>query len=310
MTDEQQGIYQADLSDLIGLKPQRVVSLVPSVTESLFDLNIGNRLIAVTDYCEHPVDKVAALPKVGGTKNPDIQRIIEMRPDLVIMNQEENRLPDAEALNAAGIKVWATHPRTVAEAINLLWDIVGVFDETSMVPRIQQIDKVYDMMALAAEVLPRLKTFIPIWDNPWMTFNQDTYPHDLLYRLGAENVFAERERHFPLDADIGDAEPLADDDPRIADRDVRYPRVSLQEIVDAQPELVLLPTEPYAFNEVDAASFARLDIPAAKFGTIYVVDGSLLTWHGTRLSLALQELPPLIDEARYKIYPEENGDFE
>lgn len=307
---DDQNLYQADLSDLIGLKPERVVSLVPSVTESLFDLNIGDRLVAVTDYCEYPADKVANLPKVGGTKNPDIQRIIALRPDLVIMNQEENRLPDAEALSAAGIKIWVTHPRTVADAINVLWDIVGIFDETTMVPRIQHIDRVYDMMSLSANAQPRLKTFVPIWTDPWMTFNQDTYIHDLLYQVGAVNVFAERERQFPLQADLGNAEPHDPDDPRIAERDTRYPRVSLQEIVDAQPELVLLPTEPYRFNEVDAQSFAMLDIPAAAYNNIYVVDGSLLTWHGTRMALALRELPPLIDEARYKIYPDENGDFE
>ncbi len=309
MMDEQY-FYQAELLNLIGLKPERVVSLVPSVTESLFDLNIGDRLVAITDYCEHPADKVEHLPKVGGTKNPDVEQIIALAPDLVIMNQEENRLADAEAISAAGIRIWVTHPRTVAEAINMLWDIVGIFDETSMVPRVQHIDRVFDMMSLSAEAQPRLKTFVPIWHDPWMTVNRDTYVHDLLYHLGAENVFADRQRQFPLDADLGEAEPLAPDNPRIAERDTRYPRVSLQEIVAAQPELVLLPTEPYRFNEVDAQSFAMLDIPAAKYNNIYVVDGSLLTWHGTRLALALRELPPVIDEARYKIYPDENGDFE
>ncbi|PJF43754.1 MAG: ABC transporter substrate-binding protein [Phototrophicales bacterium] len=306
----EQYIYQADLSDLIGLKPQRVVSLVPSMTESLFDLNMGDRLVAVTDYCEHPADKVAHLPKVGGTKNPNIKQIIALKPDLVIMNQEENRLADAEALSNAGIRIWVTHPRTVAEAINMLWDMVGIFDETSMVPRIQHIDRVYDMMALAAESQPRLKTFVPIWRDPWMTFNRDTYIHDLLYHLGAENVFADRMRQFPLKADLGQAEPLPSDDPRVSERDVRYPRVSLEEIVSAQPELILLPTEPYAFSESDVEIFSALDIPAVHYQNIYVVDGSLLTWHGTRIAQALRELPPILDEARNKIYPTENGVFE
>ena len=107
--------------------PQRVISLVPSMTESLFDLDIGDRLIAVTDYCTKPAEKVARLPKVGGTKNPDISQIIALQPDMVLMNNEENRLEDQQALEAAGITTWVTGPHTVFEALNLLWDIMDIF---------------------------------------------------------------------------------------------------------------------------------------------------------------------------------------
>lgn len=282
----------------IDFVPQRVVSLVPSITESLFDLNLGQRLIAITDYCIHPADKVARLPKIGGTKNPDIERIIALRPDLVMMNSEENRRQDAEALQNAGIAIWSSHPQTVAEAINLLWEIMEVFDDATMVPRVRAIEQNFDIVSLAAKAETPIRTFVPIWRDPWMTFNQQTFIHDLLSSLGLENIFADRERHYPLKADLGQAEPLSADDPRIAERDTRYPRVTLDEIAAHQPQLILLPNEPYNFQETDAALFYQLRVPAAQCGNIYQVEGSWLTWHGTRLAQALQELPPMIAEAR------------
>lgn len=274
--------------------PRRVVSLVPSVTETLFDLNIGGRVVGVTDYCKYPVDKVATLPKVGGTKNPDIRKIIALRPDLVIMNREENREQDAAALKDAGIATWITQPNTVREALDLLWTIMDVFEEPSMVPRVRLIEITYEWtLAAAVEVTPR-RVFVPIWRDPWMTINANTYVHDLLRVCGAANVFAERERHFPLAADLGLEAPLPPDDPRVTGRDVRYPRITLDEVAVAQPEIVLLPDEPYLFTENDAEEIRKLDIPAARTGAVHLVDGSILTWHGTRLAYALRDLPPLL----------------
>lgn len=285
----------------IDFVPRRVVSLVPSITESLFDLNLGDRVVGVTMYCTRPVDKVARLPKVGGTKNPDIQKIINLRPDLVMMNDEENRREDAEALRAAGIPLWVTGPRTVLAAINLLWEIMDIFDESGMVPRVRHIERVMDIVSPAMNAYKPLRTFMPIWRDPWMTFNRDTYIHDLMEVLGMENVFADRERQFPLDADLGETAPLADDDPRVVGRDRRYPRVTLEEIEATQPELVLLPNEPFEFSEADADVFLAMDIPAAKVSNIYLLDGALLTWHGTRLDAALRELPVMIQEARQRL---------
>jgi ABC-type Fe3+-hydroxamate transport system substrate-binding protein len=274
--------------------PRRVVSLVPSVTESLFDLNLGSRVIGVTDYCTRPADGVRRLPRVGGTKNPDIEAIVALRPDLVIMNREENRKADAEALQAAGVPIWVTHPNTVREALDLLWAIMDVFEEPSMVPRVRLIEVTYEWtLGVTVGLAPR-RVFVPIWRDPWMTFNRDTYMHDLLRVCGAENVFADRDRRHPLAAEYNKVEALPIDDPRLADRDVRYPRITLDEAVAAQPEIVLLPDEPYAFTQADADDMARLDIPAARNHQIHQVDGSLLTWHGTRIAYALRDLPPLL----------------
>lgn len=276
--------------------PQRVVSLVPSLTESLFDLDLGPRLVGVTAYCVRPVMGVQLLPRVGGTKNPDVDAILRLEPDLVLMNDEENRREDAEKLQSAGIPVWVTGPRTIVDVLNLLWTIMDIFDHAVMVPRVREIERAYDYTLAAARGAPSVPTFAPIWRDPWMTFNADTYAHDVLRVCGAANVFADRERQFPLAADLGDADPLPDDDPRAAGRDRRYPRITLDEVVAAQPELVLLPDEPYAFAAEDVEAISALDIPAAHSGRIYRVDGSLLTWHGTRVAYALRDLPALILE--------------
>jgi len=286
---DEPSVYAYEIEKPVDYIPQRVVSLVPSVTESLFDLNIGSRVVGVTDYCTRPAEGVRRLPKLGGTKNPNIQAIQALHPDLVIMNQEENRREDAEALQSAGVPVWVTHPNTVREALNLLWSIMDVFEEPSMVPRVRLIEVAYEWtLGVVRELQPK-RAFVPIWRDPWMTFNRDTYIHDLLRTCGVENVFADRVRQFPLKADLGLVEPIPADDRRVVDRDVRYPRISLDEVIVAQPELILLPDEPYEFAQKDADELAQLGLPA----TILLVDGSLLTWHGTRIAYALRDLPPL-----------------
>jgi ABC-type Fe3+-hydroxamate transport system substrate-binding protein len=295
VTDNTTYVYQMEAP--VRTPPRRVVSLVPSVTESLFDLNLGDRLVAITDYCVHPADKVARLPRIGGTKNPDVARIIDLRPDMVIANQEENRREDVEALQAAGIPVWVTFPRTVADAFNLLWNIMHVFDETSMVPRIRLIEQTMDWVVRMGE--QRLeenpcRVFVPIWLDPLMTFNADTYAHDLLRVCGGLNVFSDRERQYPLSADLGQAEAYPADDPRAAGRDTRYPRITFDEVVAAQPDMVLLPSEPFLFTEEHISLFARLDIPAVRKNQIALVDGSLLTWHGTRMAYAFNTIPALL----------------
>lgn len=294
MNDHTGDQYHARMESPVNTVPRRVVSLVPSLTESLFDLDLGDRLIAITDYCVHPANRVESLVRVGGTKNPDTDRIIAMQPDLVLMNDEENRRADAEALQAADITLWVTGPRTVFDVLNLLWNIMDVFDHPTMVPRVREIERAYDYTLGASRTQNPVRVFAPIWRDPWMTFNKDTYPHDVLRVCGAANVFADRERRFPLEADLGQTRAWADDDPRIAGRDRRYPRITLDEVVEAQPDVILLPDEPYAFTEADADALRALDVPAARTQRIHTVDGSLLTWHGTRVAYALRDLPALL----------------
>lgn len=285
----------ANLLDLTGGKPpQRMVSLVPSLTESLFDLGLGNHLIAVTDYCIHPQQFTAGLERIGGTKNPDIERIIQLQPDLVLANQEENTRQAVEALTAAGIKVWVSFPKTVYEMLEGLWKLVQFYPESAAVAKLRLLNTVVDW---AREGTPEqgVHYFCPIWLDTaadgrrwWMTFNGQTYAHDLLRLCGGENVFGERERRYPLEADLGSApaEPPGE-------RDTRYPRLSLAEIIQADPQVVLLPSEPFAFSPTHLAEMYELlqETSAGQSGRMYLVDGSLITWHGTRVGKALQELP-------------------
>lgn len=252
-------------------KPDRVVSLVPSVTETLFELTLGDRLVGRTDYCVRPAGKVDAIETIGGPKNPDVARILAMKPELVIANQEENRQEDVEALQAAGIPVWVTYPRTVPDVFNLLWDVMYLFDETTMAPRVRLIEQTYDWVVgitRANEHNP-VTVFCPIWHEPLMTFNADTYAHHLLAVCGGTNVFAAH--------------------------DNRYPTVTLDDVVAMQPDVILLPDEPFQFTEMHIPVFQQLDVPAAKNSRIHFISGADLTWHGTRIAFALDHFPSLLE---------------
>ena len=282
--------------------PQRVVSLVPSMTESLFDLGAGGAVVGVTEYCRPPATELSRLAVVGGTKSVDPQAVIELKPELVLANQEENTREVVEALEAAGLKVWVTFPRSVEEAIQVLWAVVRVFRLTQAQAKVQTLELTMAWTARAAAAEVAVPTFVPIWEGEagsagrwWMTINRGTYVHDLLAICGAGNIFADRDRRYPLAADVEGAP--SEEQPG---RDTRYPRVTRQEVLERKPELILLPSEPYAFDETDALRMAETlrGTPAADHGRIQTVDGSLLTWHGTRLGRALTELPGLIRPAQ------------
>ena len=286
--------------------PQRVVSLVPSLTESLFDLGVGQALVGITDYCIYPAEGVAKLPRLGGTKNPRLADILALQPDLVMANWEENTRQTVEELEAQNVAVWVSFPRSVFESMEVLWKLVELFRSLTARLRVQTLELTLDWAISAAGEHSPVSYFCPIWyeesaphPDPlpggegvgwWMTFNQDTYCHDLLRICGGENVFAQRQRRYPLNADLGQGAPE-----EAEGRDVRYPRVTLEEIVAARPEIILLPSEPFGFSEAHRQKFGEIfkDTPAVQNERIYLVDGSLITWHGTRLARALQELPKL-----------------
>lgn len=300
----------ADLS--FHAAPRRVVSLVPSVTESLFALGAGDHLIAVTDYCVHPADEVRRLTKIGGPKNPDLKRIQSLMPDLIIANQEENTSVALEALAAEGFRIWLTFPRSVRQALDLLHDLVQLFRVPHLDQHLAALETSYEWSSLAADAATRARVFCPIWREAdwWMTFNAETYAHDLLHVCGAENVFAERDRRYPLAADLaapadvpppgGAPDPVPGTGVQLnaptIHRDTRYPRVTLAEVAALAPDLILLPSEPYDFTAHALDAFDEYpDIPAVKNKNIKFVDGSLLFWHGIRLATALADLPSLVN---------------
>ncbi|MEV7908550.1 helical backbone metal receptor, partial [Streptomyces anulatus] len=190
---------------------RRVVSLVPSLTESLAECAPG-LLVGATDWCTHP----AGLPvrRIGGTKNPDLAAIVALEPDLVLANEEENRPADLEALRAAGVPVWVTRIRTLEEAfasLRRMFTVACGLPEPGWLAAAEQ--------AWSAPPITGARwAVIPVWRKPWMVLGRDTFAGDLLRRLGVRNLYA--------------------------DHPERYPKIPLPELLAAGADLVVLPDEP------------------------------------------------------------------
>lgn len=247
--------------------PARIVSLVPSVSETLFALDLGDRLVGVTDWCIHPADRVARLPRVGGTKNPKLEAIERLAPDLVIANLEENRAVDVRRLRERGIAVWVDYPRSVRAAIEQVRWLARLGALAAALARVLEPIEAALAAAQASRPAPPRRGFIAVWKEPWMTLSRDTYAHDLLAIAGIANLFA--------------------------DCETRYPRIALEEIAARDPEVVLLPDEPYRFTADDARELAQgalAGTAAARTGEIHVIDGTLPFWHGPRIARALEVL--------------------
>ncbi len=247
----------------------RIVSLVPSLTEALFALGLGDRVVGVTEWCVHPADGVAALPKVGGTKDADADAVLALSPDLVIANREENTRRVVERIRSAGVPVWVTYPRNVAEGAALLRELSALGAAPEAVARVvEPVEAAVERAAAERPPVP-VRVFCPIWRNPWMSVGRDTYAHALLELCGGANVFGDRTGR-------------------------RYPIVELAEIEAAQPEVVLLPDEPYAFGPRDAAELRALPIPAAEQDRIHLIDGTWVSWYGPRIRRAIAEVRALL----------------
>lgn len=242
--------------------PQRIISLVPSLTEWLFALGLGERVVGVTDFCTQPAAAVAEKTRLRGTKNPDRARIVALEPDLIIANQEENRERDVLALAEAGLAVYVTDPRTVADAIETLATLAAILDAAAAAqPYIDEMRALYAEATADTRVGPGV--LVPIWRDPWMAIGADTYAADLLRVCGGQNVAASLSG--------------------------RYPRFELEQIAALQPELILLPSEPYAFSTADLPALAPFFS-----GAVHFVDGELLTWYGPRIPQALRVFRALL----------------
>ncbi|MFG2286254.1 helical backbone metal receptor [Streptomyces sp. NPDC048595] len=238
---------------------QRVVSLVPSLTEAVAAC-APELLAGVTDWCSHPAGLPAA--RVGGTKNPDVPRIAALAPDLVLANEEENRPQDLAALRDAGLDVLVTEVRTLDQGLR---ELDRVLVAGCGLPRPDWLDAAEaawrDLPARPA----RRTAVVPIWRRPWMVLGRDTFAGDLLARLGVRNLYA------------GHAD--------------RYPRIPLDALNAGPADLVVLPDEPYRFTAEDGPE-AFPGLPAA------LVSGRHLTWYGPSLAQAPAVLATALAAAR------------
>ena len=221
----------------------RVVSLVPSLTEAVAESAPG-LLVGATDWCTHPVG--LDVPRVGGTKNPRLDDVVGLRPDVVVANEEENRPQDLDTLRARGVAVWVTAPRSVPAAISSLDRMLR---QACRLDRPRWLDEAYGVWRDRNETGgPRLRAVVPIWRRPWMALGRETFAGDVLARLGVDNV--------------------------LADSPDRYPRIDLGRLPPY--DLVVLPDEPYAFSPTDGPEA----FPGAQSRC---VSGRHLTWYGPSL---------------------------
>ncbi|KUN20562.1 ABC transporter substrate-binding protein [Streptomyces antibioticus] len=229
----------------------RVVSLVPSLTEAVAE-TVPGALVGATDWCTHPAG--LDVTRIGGTKNPKLDRILALAPDLVIANEEENRAPDLAALREAGLEVLVTEVRTVPQAFA---ELARVLAACGAPARPRWLDEAEEVWAALPPQERRVRAVVPIWRRPWMVLGRDTFAGDVLARLGVDHLYATH-----------------------ADR---YPRIPLPELLASRPDLVVLPDEPYAFTADDGPE-AFPGIPCA------LVSGRHLTWYGPSLTEAPREL--------------------
>ncbi|MGH7841127.1 MAG: helical backbone metal receptor, partial [Candidatus Binataceae bacterium] len=227
----------------------------------------------VTRYCVAPA-AAAATPKIGGTKNPDIRAILALAPDLVIANAEENRREDIEQLRAAAIPVFTTYPRKISAAVETiikLGALLGCAPAADAMTReiVRAVSAIETEVGVWAKL--RFRAFCPIWKNPWMAFNADTYAHDVLRMLGFNNIFAA----------AGE----------------RYPRTTLAEAIELRPDFVMLPDEPYEFGLKDVEELKPL-LPPALSRRVVLINGRDLHWYGVHMTTGLKNLAALLGRVR------------
>jgi len=236
-------------------KPSSIVSLVPSLTELLFDLGLEEKISGRTRFCIHPEDRIINIPIVGGTKNPRIDKIKEIRPDLVIVNKEENRKEDIDKLKTTS-EILLTDIESIEDALFTIYDIgkrCGAEKKAESLIRDirKELDRIPD------EPPQRVAYFI--WRDPWMTVGRDTYIHSTLKNCNLENVYGDQ---------------------------TRYPKTSMSELHRKNPELILLSSEPYPFKEKHQAEIQK----EFSKSRVLLVDGEWFSWYGSRMLKSFKKM--------------------
>jgi ABC-type Fe3+-hydroxamate transport system substrate-binding protein len=241
--------------------PKRIVSLVPSQTELLYDIGLVDEVVGQTLFCIHPGHMHRTKPRVGGTKNFSIQKIRDLQPDLIIGNKEENDKERIEALQAE-FPVWMSDIQNLDDSLSMIvqiGELVGKKDEAAaLYNTISQSFGALHTEATGTRVL------YLIWRNPWMAAGHHTFIHDMLLRCGFSNV--------------------------LVDTFARYPELSAEQIHQLNPQVILLSSEPYPFKQIHADELNAL-VPSAQ---ILQVDGELFSWYGSRLMHSVRYFSDLL----------------
>ncbi|MGG7550576.1 ABC transporter substrate-binding protein [Chryseobacterium arthrosphaerae] len=238
----------------------KIVSLVPSITEALFDLGLTeNEVVGRTKFCIHPQHKIKNVAVIGGTKNINIDKIKALQPDLILANKEENVKDQVEAL-MADCKVMVTHVETIEDNYYLLKNLGKLFGKEE---RAQAFNlKIYDILNQTKLDTP-VKAAYLIWKNPYMTIGKDTFIHRILSEIGFENVFKDK---------------------------TRYPQIEAEDLAEA--DVIMLSSEPFPFKEKHIEEL-RIVYPDKK---IMIVDGEAFSWYGTHIAKCENYFKELISE--------------
>ena len=241
----------------------RYVSLVPSLTETLFELGVGESVVGATKFCVHPRPAVDDVPRVGGTKDPRIDRILALAPTLVLVNQEENRLEDVERLRAAGLAVHVTFPRRVADVPPMLRELGELVERPARGEELaMEVEAAIEEVRIAALGRPPVPFAVLIWREPWLAAGPGTFLSDLVTVAGGVNVIPVSPGAAP------------------------YPEVEPEILEALGPRRILLPSEPFPFRDLHIDELSRRTrIGPAAF---LRCDGELLTWHGSRTAAGLR----------------------
>jgi ABC-type Fe3+-hydroxamate transport system substrate-binding protein len=249
-----------DFTDQCGRKvhlpafpPRRIISLVPSQTELMFDLGAGDRLVGRTRFCIHPDDKVKKVVRIGGTKDFRMDKIYELKPDLIIGNKEENEKAQIEQL-ALNFPVWLSDIRSIESDLDMILQVGKMLDlEAEAQAIVNQKKTLYADIQGAFDTLRGMRVVYLIWNNPMMAAGNDTYIHHMLTWCGFENALT----------DTG-----------------RYPVLSEEDLKRMAPDILFLSSEPYPFSEKHLSGF-RQWLPSAR---VVLVDGEFFSWYGSRLN--------------------------
>lgn len=231
--------------------PKTIVSLVPSITELLFDLGLEHEIYGITEYCIHPKEKVRSKIKIGGPKNINIALILSKNPDLIIASKEENDKHQVESL-MENSNVYVCDVKNFNDAITMIHDVGMITNKKEKAANIiKNIKNNFARLKISASKRKRVAYLI--WENPYMTINKDTFIHNMLFLAGFDNVFA--------------------------DKKDRYSEISLQEIRTQNPDFIFLSTEPFLFTDVHVNQFKE----AFPNTNIKRVDGEIFSWYGSHL---------------------------
>ncbi len=241
----------------ISRKPERIISLVPSQTELLFDLGLEERVVGITKFCVHPEEWFRIKTRVGGTKKLHFDVIRELNPDLIIANKEENNREDIEALEK-DFPVWVSDVTDLDSALDMIRSVAAITDSDAS----QLIDKIETGFAELQPLNSSKRVLYLIWKNPFMAAGSGTFITDMLQRSGFENVVSQ----------------------------TRYPELTEQQIIDLNPEVILLSSEPFPFKEKHIKELQEF-LPNT---TIKLVDGEMFSWYGSRLKYAPSYFSELI----------------